>query len=77
MCKMRIKTPLHFIVNTVETIGLSVSSVSECKLNSADADPYFHVHSIALWDLLFCLSQKNWSLLDEVVDLNGPDNMVV
>lgn len=32
---------------------------------------------IALWDLFFRLSQKYWSLLDEVVDLNGPNNMVL
>lgn len=40
---MGIRTSLHSIDNTVEMLGLSVSSVWECKLNFGDVDAYFHV----------------------------------
>lgn len=40
---MVVKTSLHSIDNTVEMLGLSVSSVWEYKLNLGDADAYFHV----------------------------------
>lgn len=74
-CKMRIKNPLHVIVNTVETLGLGVFSVSECKLNSADADPYFHEHNGASSNSLvgFAFLFKP----EELVIANGPGNMVL
>lgn len=60
--KMGVRTSLHSIDNTVEMLGLSVSSVWECKLNFGDVDAYFMYsmrhYRIALWDLVLYLSQK-------------------
>lgn len=50
---MGIKSSLHSIGNTVEMLGLSVSSVWECKLNFGYTDAYFHVQHDALSNVGF------------------------